>query len=164
MNTFAFRSSNDQRHSYFVLLHTEDAPDGESWSQYVEALGARLARSTTTVNIFAVTDGGGPDPGQRRALAAAFARDQLGSITHVFTTSTVTRGIVTAFHWLARARAVAHAPEEFPSICERCQVPASAVLEDLVRLQAELPPVALREMIDRAVRSSGVRRGARRSD
>jgi hypothetical protein len=43
-------------------------------------------------------------------------------------------------------------------------VPAGAVLEDLVRLQAELPPVALLEAIDRAVRSSGVRRGARRSD
>ena len=70
----------------------------------------------------------------------------------------MTRGIVTAFHWLARSRAVAHTPEEFPSICQRCGVPASAVLEDLVRLQAELPPVALLDSIDSAVRSSGVRR------
>jgi hypothetical protein len=158
MNTFAFRSSTDPRHSYFVLLHTEEAPDAELWSQYVDALAARIAHTTTPINIFAVTDGGGPDPGQRRALAAAFAPDHLGSITHVFTTSTVTRGIVTAFHWLARARAVAHTPEEFPSICSSCNVPAHAVLEDLVRLQADLPPVALLEVIDRAVRSSGVRR------
>lgn len=158
MNTFAFRPSTDARHSYFVLLHSEDAPDAGIWSQYVAALSARIAHTTTTINIFAVTDGGGPDPGQRRALAAAFARDHLGSITHVFTTSTVTRGIVTAFHWLAHARAVAHTPEEFPSVCQRCNVPAHAVLEDLVRLQADLPPVALLELIDRAVRSSGVRR------
>jgi hypothetical protein len=158
MNTFAFRPSTDARHSYFVLLHSEEAPDAELWSQYVDALSARIAHATTTINVFAVTDGGGPDPGQRRALAAAFAQDQLGSITHVFTTSTVTRGIVTAFHWLARARAVAHTPEEFPSVCQRCRVPAGAVLEDLVRLQAELPPVALLEAIDRAVRSSGARR------
>src|SRR3954462_2444090 len=120
MNTFAFRPSTDARHSYFVLLHTEAPPDAELWSQYVAALGARIAHTTTTINIFAVTDGGGPRPGQRRALAAAFAPDHLGSITHVFTTSTVTRGIVTAFHWPARARAVAHTPEEFPSICARC--------------------------------------------
>lgn len=158
MNTFAFRSSNDPRHSYFVLLHTEDGPDVERWSQYVEALAARIAHTTTTIHIFAVTDGGGPDPGQRRALAAAFARDHLGSITHVFTTSTVTRGIVTAFHWLARSRAVAHTPDEFPSVCKRCGVPASAVLEDLVRLQAELPPVMLLDSIDSAVRSAGGRR------
>jgi hypothetical protein len=158
MTTFAFRSSTDARHSYFVLLHTEDAPDAELWNQYVEALATRIAHTTTTINVFAVTDGGGPDPGQRRALAAAFARDHLDSITHVFTTSTVTRGIVTAFHWLARSRAVAHTPEEFPAICERCGVPASAVLEDLIRLQAELPPVALLGSIDSAVRGSGVRR------
>ncbi|HEU4581254.1 MAG TPA: hypothetical protein VFS67_23510 [Polyangiaceae bacterium] len=164
MNTFAFRPGTNARYCYFVLLHTDEPPGAEIWSQYVEALAARIATATSTINIFAVTDGGGPDPGQRRALARAFAPDQLGSITHVFTTSTVTRGIVTAFHWLARARALAHTPEEFPAVCERCHVPAGAVLEDLVRLQAELPPVSLLEQIDRAVRSCSVRPGTRRND
>lgn len=163
MNTFAFRPSTDARHSYFVLLHTEDAPDAEIWSQYVAALSARIAHGTSTINVFAVTDGGGPDPGQRRALAAAFARDHFGSITHVFTTSSVTRGIVTAFHWLARSRAVAHPPEEFTAICARCNIAAAAVLEDLVRLQAELPPVALLEAISDGVHSSGLRPRVRHS-
>jgi len=163
MNTFAFRPGTDARHPYFVLLHTEDAPDAEIWSQYVAALSARIAHGTSTINVFAVTDGGGPDPGQRRALAAAFARDHFGSITHVFTTSSVTRGIVTAFHWLARSRAVAHPPEEFTAICARCNIAAAAVLEDLVRLQAELPPVALLEAISDGVHSSGLRPRVRHS-
>lgn len=151
MKSFAFRPSTEPGHAYFVLLHTVDAPDAATWSQYVDALAVMIARSKTAVQVFAATDGGGPGPGQRRALAAVFAQDQLGAITHVFTTSAVTRGIVTAFHWVARARAVAHVPGEFPAICARCRIPARAVFEDLRSLQALLPPVALLRDIERAL-------------
>jgi hypothetical protein len=151
MTSFAFRPSTETGHSYFVLLHTVDAPDAATWNQYVGALAAVIAQSKTAVQVFAATDGGGPGPGQRRALAAVFAQDQRGAITHVFTTSTVTRGIVTAFHWVARTRAVAHLPSDFPAICARCRIPARAVFNDLLRLQALLPPVALLRDIERAV-------------
>jgi hypothetical protein len=154
MSTFAFRRSSDARHAYFVLLHTAEAPDAMIWSQYVEALSVAIAHSTTALNIFAVTDGGGPGPGQRRELAAAFAKDELGAMTHVFTTSVATRGIVTAFHWLARARAVAHVPQVFPTVCKQCRIPVAAVRDDLLKLQAELPPVMLLDTIDLAMRSS----------
>jgi hypothetical protein len=75
-------------------------------------------------------------------------------MTHVFTTSSLTRGIVTAFRWVARARAVAHLPEAFPGVCELCNVPAPAVLADLAVLQATLPPVALLTQLRRAARDS----------
>lgn len=154
MKTFAFRSSRDAQHAYFVLLHTAAAPDTTTWSQYVEALAGLIVHSKTTVHVFAATDGGGPDPGQRRVLAEAFALDRRGAMTHVFTTSAFTRGIVTAFHWVARSRAVAHDPEAFPLICEQCRAPARAVLDDLFVLQESLPPVALLGQLDRAVSSS----------
>jgi len=154
MKTFDFRSSADEQHTYFVLLHTVEAPDATTWSQYVAALAEWIARSRTTIHIFAVTDGGGPDSAQRKALAKAFALDRRGATTHVFTTSASTRGIVTAFHWLARSRAVAHEPGDFPLICEQCRIPAGAVLDDLLLLQRALPPVALLAQIGRAVRSS----------
>ncbi len=154
MNDFAFRSRADAQRAYFVLLHTSRAPDASTWCRYAEALAELLVRSKHTVHVFAATDGGGPDPGQRRALADAFAMDRRGAMTHVFTTSSFTRGIVTAFHWVARARAVAHHPDKFPSVCEQCGVPAPAVLGDLLVLQRRLPPVALLAQIERATQAS----------
>lgn len=147
MTAFAFRVSADAPRPFVVLLHTHETPEANIWSQYVDTLSELLPRTKTSVPIFAVTDGGGPDSGQRRALARAFAPDRLGAMTHVFTTSSFTRGIVTAFHWVARARAVAHLPEEFPAVCERCQAPVRAVLDELFGLQALLPPVTLLEQI-----------------
>lgn len=153
MRTFAYRmGSADAPHEYFVLLHTAEVPDALTWSQYVDALARRIAKGTKTIHVFAVTDGGGPDPGQRRALAAAFALDRRGSTTHVFTTNPVTRGIVTAFQWLARSRVTAHPPATFRSLCEQLHIPTNAVLDDLAVLAKGLPPVALLEHIDRASR------------
>jgi hypothetical protein len=143
MTAFAFRVSADAPRPFVVLLHTGETPEGDIWSQYVDVLSELLPRTKTAVPIFAVTDGGGPDSGQRRALARAFAPDRLGAMTHVFTTSSFTRGIVTAFHWVARSRAVAHLPEEFPAVCERCQTPVRAAMNELLELQKQLPPVAL---------------------
>jgi hypothetical protein len=154
MNTFAFRSRFDAEHAYFVLLHTKAAPDATTWTRYVDALAEQIARSTRTIHIFAVTDGGGPDPGQRRALAEAFAADRRGAMTHVFTTSAFTRGIVTAFHWVARSRAVAHNPDVFALVCEQCQVPVRAVLDDLFAVQKALPAVALLAQLEHSSRSS----------
>jgi hypothetical protein len=150
MKTFAFHSSVDAHYAYFVLLHTAGAPDATTWSRYVAALAELIAKLKTTVHVFAATDGGGPDPGQRQALAAAFALDRHGAMTHVFTTSAVTRGIVTAFHWVARSRAVAHHPDAFPLVCGQCRVPAHAVLDDLLDLQKTLPPVTLLAQLERA--------------
>jgi len=143
VTAFAFRVSPDAPRPFVVLLHTGETPEGDIWSQYVDVLSELLPRTKTAVPIFAVTDGGGPDSGQRRALARAFAPDRLGAMTHVFTTSAFTRGIVTAFHWVARSRAVAHLPGEFPAVCERAQTPVGAALDELFLLQKRLPPVAL---------------------
>jgi hypothetical protein len=152
MGSFAFRSGPAAQRPYFVLLHTGEAPDATTWSRYIEALADRMEQSQLPVHVFAVTDGGGPSSGQRRALAEAFARDQRGAMTHVFTTSTFTRGIVTAFQWLARSRAVAHMPDEFPAVCEQCRIPAPAVLGDLNELQKGLPPVVLLTLLERTAR------------
>jgi hypothetical protein len=160
VTSFAFRSRAEPPHPYFVLLHTAEAPDADTWSRYVEALAAMIRQATATINIFAVTDGGGPDPGQRRELAAAFALDQRGAMTHVFTTSAFTRGIVTAFHWVARARAVAHRPEDFSGVCERCGIAVRPVLEDLFLLQRAMVPVHLLAQIEALTRgrsSSGIK-------
>jgi hypothetical protein len=158
MRTFAYRTNVVAERTYCTLLHSADAPEAALWGDYVKALGKLLAQSNKPVHVFAVTDGGGPDPNQRRALADVFASDRLGSTTHVFTTSPFTRGIVTAFQWVARSRAVAHHPDAFPVVCEQCGIPARAVLDDLAGLQQELPPVALVAQLERAVlRGMGAR-------
>jgi hypothetical protein len=150
MKTFAysFGSYRDAPHEYFVLLHSAEVPDTVTWNEYVDALARRIADGTKTIHVFAITDGGGPGPAQRRSLAAAFALDRRGSITHVFTTNPVTRGIVTAFQWLARSRVAAHPPDSFRTICDHLRIPTSAVLEDLRTLQKALPPVTLLEQIE----------------
>jgi hypothetical protein len=150
MKTFAysFGSCRDAPHEYFVLLHTAEAPDTVTWNEYVDALAHRIAEGTKTIYVFAITDGGGPGAGQRRSLAAAFALDRRGSMTHVFTTNPVTRGIVTAFQWLARSRVAAHPPDAFRLVCDHLRIPMSVVLEDLRTLQKDLPPVALLERVD----------------
>ncbi|MET0388501.1 MAG: hypothetical protein ABW321_21195 [Polyangiales bacterium] len=142
MKTLAFRSgrsSTEQR--YFVLAHTAVEPSQAEWDAYCQAVAGVMPEARSTVHAFVATDGGGPNPAQRRQLAAAFARGRVEGWTHVFTTDGFVRGIVTAFRWIARAHATAHVPAEFAHVCTECGLSPSHVLNDFVELQKELPRV-----------------------
>lgn len=141
MASFAYRKGGKARSAFYCLLHTAAPPDAAAWRAYVASVDETLAVSSGCVHLFVATDGGGPDAAQRKELAAVLARDDRNGLTHVFTTSAFTRGIVTAFRWIARARAVAHRPEAFASVCGECGVSAAEVLACFDAMQASFAPV-----------------------
>jgi hypothetical protein len=162
MAAFAFAAGTAAQHRYFVLLHTAEPPEAEIWQAYVEAVAATLARTEERVHAFVVTDGGGPDASQRKKLADAFARGD--AMTHVFTTNVFVRGIVTAFRWIAQARATAYAPAELAVTCTACGVPARDVIADLVKLQGTMPTVRALELVQGGSARKSGRPNARSSD
>lgn len=143
MNTLAFCRGSYESRPYFALAHTAAAPDAAEWLSYVQAVARCVTESQAdvTVHSFVVTDGGGPNAAQRRELAEAFNSGVCQAWTHVFTEDAFVRGIVTAFRWIARANATAHAPSEFADLCREYAYAPTVVLADLLELQRELPPL-----------------------
>jgi hypothetical protein len=139
--TLAFRRSSGPGHPFMVLLHDARVPDPLEWKSYLEALGATLAIAKAQVHVFIATDGGGPNAAQRKELAAVLERGPADALSHIFTTDAFVRGIVTAFRWIARARAVAHTPTELALACSACRHSASDVLAELAALQESFTPV-----------------------
>jgi hypothetical protein len=136
MKTLAFHSSPRSKGGYIVLVHTAKSPDHAEWSAYVQEVAVLLSTARAPVHAFVATDGGSPDAAQRRSLAEVF--NQGDALTHVFTEDAFIRGVVTAFRWIARARAVAHSPSDFSRVCEECEVAATEVLVDFNRAQEQL--------------------------
>jgi hypothetical protein len=148
MKTLAFRGRSGGETGYLVLLHTSEAPDPEEWRAYVREFESILSDRRRPVHAFVATDGGSPDAAQRKELAEVVMTGD--ALTHVFTTDAVIRGVVTAFRWIARSRAVAHLPREFPEVCAACGLVASEVMSDFNELRRSLPRV---EMVARIAAS-----------
>jgi hypothetical protein len=118
-----------------LLLHGAQQPSATEWSAYVQAVESALPSAKGTLHIFVATDGGAPNAAQRKQLAEAFDRSAPPGLTHVFSTSAFVRGVVTAFSWMTRSHALAHAPRDFASVCVESRLDAASVLGDLLRLQ-----------------------------
>jgi hypothetical protein len=142
MNTLAFRSAVRSGKRFLVLLHSAAEPDMEEWNAYLREVKSALSTNGELVHAFVATDGGGPIAAQRKGLADVIHHSEGDLMTHVFTRDPFVRGIVTAFRWIARSRADAHAPEEFEQICDQVGVPAYQVAEVFAQLQRTFPPVA----------------------
>jgi hypothetical protein len=149
MKTFLFRSATAKR-PYFVLLHTEDEPEQAEWDRYVQAIGGMVSAGSERVYAFVATDGGGPNAAQRHELASV-VQGSSGAVTHVFTTNSFVRGIVTAFRWIAGGRASAHHPRDFLAVCEQCNLPPAEVLADFIDAQRSFPRVRVLQRIEEAM-------------
>jgi hypothetical protein len=141
MKTLAFSNNRHPSPPYLVLLHSSLPPDVAEWQDYVRTMSRALGGTSGMVHAFVATDGGGPDAAQRRELAEVLKQGPGVSLTHVFTTDAFVRGIVTAFHWIAKARAVAHLPKDFREVCIASGVSPEHVLDDLMELQKSFPRV-----------------------
>lgn len=139
MKTLAFRRYQRFEKPFFVLLHTATAPDEAEWQAYVEAVRATMSVSTIDVNVFILTDGGSPNAGQRKDLAAVVAGASRDAVTHIFTTDPFIRAVVSAFRWLGGARAFAYPPMEFGNACARCGVSPDDVMQCFAEVQKLLP-------------------------
>jgi hypothetical protein len=88
--------------AYVVVVHNEHAPTDEEWAEYVQLNGSLGTDHGVTTHYLIVTDGGSPSAAQRKVLF-----DVIGPILKkhptvmrcaVITSSTFTRGIVSAMH------------------------------------------------------------------
>jgi hypothetical protein len=149
--TLAFRASAGPGHPFMVLLHDTRAPEPAEWKRYLDALSATVATASARVHVFIVTDGGGPNAAQRKELAAVLERGPVDALSHIFTTDAFVRGIVTAFRWIAHARAVAHHPRELAAVCADCGHAPEDVLAELATLQAAFPPVATLRVVEESI-------------
>jgi len=150
MQTLAFRPYKSPNGNCILLLHTAEAPATSEWRDYVSAVQALLADSTAMVRAFVATDGGSPNAIQRRLLADAVMRGTQMH-THVFATDLFIRSVVTAFSWIAKPGATAHAPWELAKVCETCSVSLPDIARELQDLQKSFPKVlTLERMLDSA--------------
>ncbi len=141
MKTLAFGRGSSTDKSYLVLIHTSATPAPDEWHAYVAQVSSLLAEGPRLFHSFVATDGGGPNAAQRKELAYAIEAGPGDLLTHVFTTDSLIRGIVTAFSWITKSRAVAHLPGEFTKICIQCGVSPAAVMNDLLDVQQGFPVV-----------------------
>jgi hypothetical protein len=136
---------------YFVLLHTPAEPDPEEWSAYLRVLRNKVTPEAKPVHVFVATDGGGPNAAQRQDLAHLADRPDRGPVMHVFTNETFARVIVSAFTWIAGARATAHAPAEFPAVCTELGLSPADVLFDLIVAERAIPKTRVMRFMNDAV-------------
>jgi hypothetical protein len=82
------------RDDLFVVVHRARPPTDAEWTDYLDSWKP-LDMSAMRTLVF--TDGGGPNPAQRKAANAALAGKS--SLTAVVSSSALVRGIVTALGW-----------------------------------------------------------------
>jgi hypothetical protein len=148
MRTLAFQTCSSSDTAYVVLIHTAEAPDVAEWRENVQAVDTAVSQATKLIHAFVVTDGGSPDAAQRKLISDVVTRG-VGAQTHVFTTDVFIRGVVTAFSWIIRSAAVAHAPKDFSAVCRQCGLSPQDVISGFARAQQSLPRVlTLERMIE----------------
>lgn len=145
--TLLFRAFESRGQPFLVLVHTAAPPDLHEWRAYLQEVARLLATTDRQVHSFVVTDGGGPGAAQRKELADVIEGGRGDLLTHVFTTDQFVRGIVTAFRWIARSKAVAHAPSDFSAVCAECGVAAREVMAGLIQVQESFPPLRTLQLI-----------------
>ena len=82
----------------FVTVHGAEPPSDEEWTRYLEVSKQHLGSVRASL---IVTDGGGPNSRQRALLTERYP--EFGPVpVAVVSDSPLTRGIVTALHWLGK--------------------------------------------------------------
>ena len=93
MKTMAFEIGRD----LIVGVYSGDSPSDDEWNAYVDALRPHAA---SAMPVLTVSDGGGPNAGQRQRLLANYTREQNKRL-HVAVVSDAMSiyGVVTAISW-----------------------------------------------------------------
>lgn len=113
----------------------------EDWEGLLEDLKHAVASMTGVVYSYIFTDGGVPTPSQRKQLYDAIQSRQATIVTHVFTTSPLIRGVITAYRWTTRKEAYGHQPEDFLHVCQSNGTPPAQVLRCADALQQDMPNI-----------------------
>ncbi len=114
--------------STLVVVHNARAPSDDDWQLFMDVWKRHLDHVTAQL---VVSDGGAPNPEQRRASLALISRRRTGPPpTAVLTTSMLVRGAVTALAWFIRDRIRAFPPDR---VSEACKFLGVAHLESQLR-------------------------------
>jgi hypothetical protein len=86
-----------------IVVHTKEPPDNDTWNSYLEATlaaGRLYGNDLSNVRHLVVTEGGGPNSAQRKAVdTASQTMNGKNSPVAVISASPMIRGIVTVFNW-----------------------------------------------------------------
>jgi hypothetical protein len=139
----------------FVTVHSADPPSDEEWARYLEVSKTHFGSLRASVII---TDGGGPNSRQRALLIERYP--EFGPVpVAVVSDSAITRGIVTALHWLGK-NIRAFRPTDLARAFEYLSVPVAeheALLHRVAVLRSELRSISAGE------RASAVASGKHRN-
>lgn len=102
MKTMLFKQVGD----VFLVVHSDRPPTDDEWNAYTAAIvaaGKARGGSLASIRNLVITDGGGPNAGQRKSSNDALAqlRDWKTSIAAVVSANATVRGIVTVLNWLS---------------------------------------------------------------
>ena len=123
--------------TYWVVVHSQLPPSDGEWDDYLRATSAQLP---SVSGVLIITDGGGPNSAQRRALKAYFVKVRFGALFAVVTPSMMARGIVLAIS-LFNPHIRAFRPEDTEVALTFLRVPVverAALLATVQRLRDSL--------------------------
>jgi hypothetical protein len=116
-----------------ILVHSADPPSDTEWNRWLEALSRYLLR-TSRARMLVMSQGGAPNPSQRRASDAVTAPHHRDMKVAVVTQSTFVRGVVAAFRVLLPFYR-AYAPRELEAALAYLDVPSDRVRQVESRLE-----------------------------
>jgi hypothetical protein len=86
-----------------IVVHNREPPENDAWNDYLEATlaaGRIYGNDLSNVRHLVVTEGGGPNSAQRKAVdTASQEMNGKNSPVAVISASPMIRGIVTVFNW-----------------------------------------------------------------
>lgn len=140
----------------FVTVHSAEPPSDEEWTRYLEVSKTHFGSLRASLII---TDGGGPNSRQRALLTERYP--EFGPVpVAVISDSPLTRGIVTALHWLGK-NIRAYRPTDLAGAFAYLSVPVpdrEALLHRVAMLRSELRGINAEERAS-AVASTRQRNG-----
>ncbi len=140
----------------FVTVHGTEPPSDDEWARYLEVSKTHFGSLRASVVI---TEGGGPNSRQRALLTERYP--EFGPVpVAVVSDSPMTRGIVTALHWLGK-NIRAFRPTDLAGAFEYLSVPVAereALLHRVAVLRSELRSIDASERAN-AVASTKHRNG-----
>jgi len=130
-----------------VALHTQQDPQSEEWTEYIDLLvklKKKSAGDVSRIRNIVVSDGGGPNAKQRAQMQTEVylgEPSKVAAITNALS-NPLKRGVATAVSWL-NPGFLALTPEKWRDALRHVglEVESRSILQELERLQRKLPPV-----------------------
>lgn len=119
------------------VFHPDTAPAPSDWEAYLDTYAKNVEQLT---GVLVVTEGGAPNSAQRKQLSEVYRRTRMVPVA-IVCDSAITRGAITAFHWLGMVTMVPFSPSQLDGAFEVVQASASTrakIRTELRRLSTQI--------------------------